>query len=119
MARRDTHPKSDQQRILFIGLGFVIMSYLLNSIIDALVKGENIFRRIVSPDLKEIAVHLTFLSILFLFAAYVLNLLLKQRRLAEAGFAPMAMTQAQFADYLAREKKDLAATIAAAHITVD
>ena len=42
-----------------------------------------------------------------------------QRRLAEAGFAPMAMTQAQFADYLAREKKDLAATIAAAHITVD
>ncbi|GHC78140.1 hypothetical protein GCM10007320_18180 [Pseudorhodoferax aquiterrae] len=42
-----------------------------------------------------------------------------QRRLAEAGFAPMAMTQAQFTDYLAREKKDLAATIAAAHITVD
>nr|WP_145548785.1 tripartite tricarboxylate transporter substrate binding protein [Variovorax boronicumulans] len=42
-----------------------------------------------------------------------------QRRLADAGFAPMTMTQTQFADYLAREKKDLAATIAAAHITVD
>ncbi|KQP49785.1 tripartite tricarboxylate transporter substrate binding protein [Pseudorhodoferax sp. Leaf274] len=42
-----------------------------------------------------------------------------QRRLLEAGFAPMQMTQAQFTDYLAREKKDLAATIAAAHISVD
>ena len=42
-----------------------------------------------------------------------------QRRLADAGFAPMRMTQAQFTDYLAREKKDLAATIATARITVD
>ncbi len=42
-----------------------------------------------------------------------------QRRLADAGFSPMAMTQAQFIDYLAREKKDLAATIAAARIHVD
>jgi PAS domain S-box-containing protein len=84
MARRDTLPKSDHQRILFIGLGFVIVSYLLDSIIDASVQGENIFRQIVSPGLHEIAVRLAFLSILFLFAAYALNLLFKQRRLAEA-----------------------------------
>jgi PAS domain S-box-containing protein len=84
MARRDTLPKSDQRRILFIGLGFVVMSYLLDSIINASVKGENVYRQIVSPGYREIAVRLAFLSVLFLFAAYVLNLLLKRRRLAEA-----------------------------------
>lgn len=42
-----------------------------------------------------------------------------QRRLLDAGFSPMAMTQTQFIDYLAREKKDLAATIAAAGIHVE
>ena len=84
MARRDTLPKSDQQRIIFIALGFVILSYLLDSIIDASVQGEDIYQQIVSPGLKEIAVRLSFLSVLFLFAAYALHLLLKQRRLAEA-----------------------------------
>lgn len=84
MARRDKHPKSDQQRILFIGLGFVILSYLLNSIIDATVKGEDIYQQIVSPGLREIAVFLAFLSVIFLFAAYALNLLLKHRRLEES-----------------------------------
>lgn len=84
MARRDKHPKSDQQRILFIGLGFVVMSYLLNSIINASVKGENIYQHIVSPGLREIAVLLAFLSVIFLFTAYALNLLLRHRRLEEA-----------------------------------
>lgn len=84
MARRETHPKSDQQRILFMSLGLVILSYLLDSIITAVVKGESIYRHIVSPGLREIALRLAFLSVLFLFAAYVLNLLLKRRRLAEA-----------------------------------
>ena len=84
MARRDILPKSDQRRILFIGLGFVVMSYLLDSIIDASVKGENVYRQIFSPGSREIAVRLAFLSVLFLFIAYVLNLLLKRRRLEEA-----------------------------------
>ena len=84
MARRDIFPKSDQRRIVIIGLGFVVMSYLLDSIIDASVNGENVYRLIFSPGPREIAVRLAFLSVLFLFIAYVLNLLLKRRRLEEA-----------------------------------
>jgi PAS domain S-box-containing protein len=84
MARRDTLPKSDQHRILFIGLGFVVISYLLASIIDASVKGGNVYRQIVSPGSGEIAARLASLSILFLFVAYVLHLLLKRRCLEEA-----------------------------------
>ena len=84
MARRDILPKSDQRRILFIGLGFVVMSYLLDSIIDASVEGENVYQQIFSPASRTISIRLAFLSILFLFIAYVLNLLLKRRRLEEA-----------------------------------
>ena len=84
MTRRDPLPKSDQRRILFIGLGFMVMSYLLESIIDASVKGESVFRQIFSPGSREIAVRLAFLSTLFLFIAYVLNLLLKRRRMEES-----------------------------------
>ena len=84
MARRDIFPKSDQRRILFIGLGFVVMSYLLDSIINASMNGENIYRQIFYPGSREIALHLAFLSVLSLFIAYVLNLLLKRRRLEEA-----------------------------------
>lgn len=42
-----------------------------------------------------------------------------QRRLADAGFAPMRMTQEAFISYLAQEKSDLAAVIAAARIQGD
>ncbi|RII29120.1 MAG: hypothetical protein CXR31_04450 [Geobacter sp.] len=84
MARRETLLKSDQRRILFIGLGFVAMAYLLNCIIDASVNGENVYRKIFFPGSREIAVNLASLSVLFLFSAYVLNLLLKRRRLEEA-----------------------------------
>ncbi|GFE56263.1 ATP-binding protein [Geobacter sp. AOG1] len=84
MARRDTLPKSDQRRIVFIGLGFVALSYLLDGIIDASVNGETVYRQIFLPGSREIAVRLAFLSVLFLFVAYVLNLLLKRRRLEEA-----------------------------------
>ncbi|MDM0121404.1 Bug family tripartite tricarboxylate transporter substrate binding protein [Variovorax arabinosiphilus] len=41
------------------------------------------------------------------------------RRLAEAGFKPMTMTPAQFATYLAEERRDLARIIAAAGIKVE
>lgn len=41
------------------------------------------------------------------------------RRLSDAGFQPMEMTQARFADYLARERKELAAVVHAAGIRVD
>ena len=84
MARRDTLPKSDQWRILFIGLGLVVMFYLLDSVIDASVNGENVYQQIFSPGSREIGIRLAFSSILFLFVAYALNLLLKRRRLEEA-----------------------------------
>ena len=42
-----------------------------------------------------------------------------QRRLADAGFSPMQMSQEQFAEYLAREKRELAAVIATAKIQAD
>ncbi len=83
MARSEILPISDQRRILFIGLGFVAMAYLLNAIIDASVNGENVYLKIFSPSSREIAVNLTSLCVLFLFIAYVLNLLLKRRRLEE------------------------------------
>ncbi len=41
------------------------------------------------------------------------------RRLSDAGFQPMEMKPAQFADYLARERKELAAVIRAAGIRAD
>ncbi|WP_082360417.1 Bug family tripartite tricarboxylate transporter substrate binding protein [Paracidovorax avenae] len=41
------------------------------------------------------------------------------RRLSDAGFQPMEMTQAGFADYLARERQELATVIHAAGIRVD
>jgi tripartite-type tricarboxylate transporter receptor subunit TctC len=41
------------------------------------------------------------------------------RKLTDAGFKPMQLSGAPFAAYLAKEKKDLAATIAAAKIRVD
>lgn len=81
---RNPLPKSDQRRILFIGLGLVVMSYLLHSIINASAKGEDVYGHIVSPGAREIAVWLAFLCVLFIFVAYVLHLLLKRRRLEEA-----------------------------------
>jgi len=84
MARRNTLPKSGQRLILFIGFGFVFMFYLLDGIIEASAKGENVYRQIFSPDSREIAVRLAFSSVLFLFIAYVSSLLLKRRRLEEA-----------------------------------
>lgn len=41
------------------------------------------------------------------------------RRLADAGFKPMKMTSAQFATYLAEERRDLARIIAAAGIRIE
>jgi tripartite-type tricarboxylate transporter receptor subunit TctC len=41
------------------------------------------------------------------------------RRLADAGFKPMKMTPAQFATYLAEERRDLARIIAAAGIRIE
>jgi PAS domain S-box-containing protein len=84
MNKRVKLPKSDQLRIFFIGLGFMAMAYLLDSIIIASGKGESVYRQIFSPGSREIATSLLFLSILSLFIAYVLNLLLKHRRTAEA-----------------------------------
>ena len=84
MARKSPLPKSDQRRILFIGLGFVVMFYLLDSIINASMKGEGLYLQIFYPGFREIAVRLAFLSVLFLFIAYAMNLLLKRRRLEEA-----------------------------------
>jgi len=84
MTKRVKLPKSDQLRIFFIGLGFMAMAYLLDSIIIASEKGESVCRQIFSPGSREIATSLLFLSILSLFIAYVLTLLLKHRRMAEA-----------------------------------
>jgi len=84
MARKDTLAKSDQWRILIIGLGFLAMSYLLDSIINASLTGESLYRQILSPGSGVVAARLTLSSMLLLFIAYVLNLLLKRRRLAEA-----------------------------------
>lgn len=84
MQRSNRLPKSDIRHIFFIGLGFMAMAYLLDCTIDAVVGGENVYEQIFFPSFKEIVVRLTYLSLLFGFIVYVLNLLLKRRRLEEA-----------------------------------
>jgi PAS domain S-box-containing protein len=84
MMKRNRLPKSDIQRIFFIGLGFMVMAYLLDSIINAAAEGDSVYRQLFFPGSREFAVRMAFLSVLFLFIVYVLNLLIKRRRLTEA-----------------------------------
>lgn len=84
MERTRKLPKSDLRRIFLFGFGFMVMAYLLVSIIDAAVEGGSVYRQVFSPGSGEIAVRLLFSSVLFLFIAYVADFLLKHRRLEEA-----------------------------------
>lgn len=82
--RRNRSLRSDLGRIIGIGATLMVMAYLLDSIINAAAVGESVFRQILSPGSRELAVRLAFLSVLLLFIAYVADLLIKRKRMEKA-----------------------------------
>ena len=82
--RNNRHLKSELGRILGFGATLMVMGYLLDSIINADLVGESVFRQILSPGSREIAVRLAYLSVLLLFIAYVADLMVKRKCMEEA-----------------------------------
>lgn len=82
--RNHRHLKSDLSRIMGIGATLMVMAYLLDSIINADLAAEGVFRQILSPGSRELAVRLAYLSVLLLFIAYVSDLMIRRRSLETA-----------------------------------
>ncbi|MFO7983947.1 MAG: ATP-binding protein [Desulfuromonadales bacterium] len=76
--------KSDLGRIMGIGATLMVLAYLLDSIINADLIGESVFRQILSPDARGLAVRMAYLSVLLLFIAYVCDLMLRRKCLEKA-----------------------------------
>ena len=76
--------KSDLGRILGFGAILMVIGYLLDSIINADLNAEGVFREICSPGSKELAVRLAYLSVLLLFIAYVSDLMLRRKSMEKA-----------------------------------
>jgi PAS domain S-box-containing protein len=76
--------KGDLGRILGFGATLMVIAYLLDSIINADLAGESVLRQIWSPGARELAVRLTYLSVLLLYIAYVSDLMLRRKSLEEA-----------------------------------
>lgn len=76
--------KSDLGRIIAIGATLMVMAYLVDSVINAVVTGESISTQIFSPSPRELAERLAFLSVLLLFMGYVSDLLIKRKSMEKA-----------------------------------
>lgn len=82
--RSDRHLKSELGRILGFGATLMVLGYLLDSVINADLVGEDVLRQILSPSSRETAIRLAYLSVLLLFIAYVSTLMLKRKSLEKA-----------------------------------
>ncbi|HEY6837788.1 MAG TPA: ATP-binding protein [Geobacteraceae bacterium] len=77
-------PRNDVGRIIALGVALMSLAYLLVCFINAEAKGGSVLGQFISPDPREIAVHLTFMSVLLLFIAYACGRMLKHGKLETA-----------------------------------
>lgn len=82
--RTNRHFKNDLGRIIGFGATLMVLGYLLDSIINADLVGEDVLRQILSPGARELAIRVAYLSVLLLFIAYVSDLMLKRKSLEKA-----------------------------------
>jgi signal transduction histidine kinase len=81
MKRTNVRADNDIARIFLYGFGFMIVAYVVDGIIDSVVREESLHKQLFFPVPEEIFIRMGFAAVLLLFTIFVLALTLKRRRL--------------------------------------
>jgi PAS domain S-box-containing protein len=82
--RKTRLPRRDLGRLIAIGAAFMVMVYLVDSIVRVKAGGGSVYSMIAALASRETVLRLAFLCVLFIFALYASDTLGKRRRLEKS-----------------------------------